>query len=64
MSKDCMSRPEKFKRFNQVVKFTNRYKENASGICGCGKGLNCMTNILALASVRIVGSGTTYPDKG
>lgn len=33
----AMSHPEKFKRFNQVVKFTNRYKENASGICGCGK---------------------------
>lgn len=33
----AMSHPEKFKRFNQVVKFTDRYKENASGICGCGK---------------------------
>ena len=31
----AMRHSEKFKRFNQVVKCTNRYKENASGICGC-----------------------------
>lgn len=32
----AMSHPEMFVQFNKVVKFTNRYKKDASGVCDCG----------------------------
>lgn len=33
----CLAHPEKFVRFNKVIKEKNRYKENARGTCGCGE---------------------------
>lgn len=33
----CLEHPEKFVRFNKVVRFTNRYREPAHGTCHCGE---------------------------
>ena len=33
----CLAHPEKFVRFNKVIKEKNRHKENARGTCGCGE---------------------------
>lgn len=32
----CLQTPERFVRFNKVIKFTRRYKTNAHGTCSCG----------------------------
>ncbi len=33
----CMEHPEKFKRYNAVVRYSRRVKEPAHGICFCGE---------------------------
>lgn len=33
----CMQHPEKFVRFNKVVKYTRSYREPAHGKCECGE---------------------------
>ncbi len=33
----CMAHPEKFVRYNKVVEYRRRYKENARGTCHCGE---------------------------
>ncbi len=33
----CLTHPEKFVRFNKVVKYEHTYIQNAFGVCGCGK---------------------------
>lgn len=33
----CMEHPERFKRWNKVIKNSQRVKINASGICSCGE---------------------------
>ena len=33
----CMAHPEKFKRWNKVVKHEYSYRENNSGTCECGE---------------------------
>ena len=32
----CMAHPEKFERYNKVVCRKWRYRQNATGTCGCG----------------------------
>jgi len=34
--KFCMEHPEKFERFNKIVRLEFRARDNASGICECG----------------------------
>ena len=33
----CMDHPEKFKRWNEVVKYSRRYRVPAKGTCSCGQ---------------------------
>lgn len=33
----CLAHPEKFVRFNKVIKEKHRYKKHAQGTCGCGE---------------------------
>lgn len=61
--KFAMNHPEKFERYNEVVKFTGEYKADASGVCECGEKLSYSTNIWGLVNAHIVDSGTTYLDK-
>ena len=35
--KYCMEHPEKFKRYNEVVKYSQRYRAPAYGTCDCGE---------------------------
>lgn len=35
----CLEHPEKFVRFNKVIKRTHSYTENARGICECGNSV-------------------------
>ena len=37
--KFCMAHPEKFKRFNKVVRCEQRAKNNATGTCACGQSI-------------------------
>lgn len=33
---NCLANPERYKRYNKVVKYTRRFKEPAHGQCDCG----------------------------
>lgn len=33
----ALEHPEKFTRYNKVVRYTRRYKTNATGVCACGQ---------------------------
>ncbi len=37
--KFCLAHPEKFDRFNEVVEYRRRIREDARGICSCGEDL-------------------------
>lgn len=32
----CLEHPEKFERFNKIIKYTRQVRDNAHGICICG----------------------------
>ena len=32
----CLEHPEKFERFNKIIKYTRQARDNAHGICICG----------------------------
>lgn len=32
----CMEHPERFERFNRVIRYEHRVRENAHGTCSCG----------------------------
>lgn len=32
----CMEHPERFERFNRVVRYERRVRDNATGTCSCG----------------------------
>lgn len=42
----CLAHPEKFARYNQIVKRKRIYKEYASGICDCGKRIELYNQYL------------------
>ena len=42
----CLEHPERFDRFNKVVKRVNRYKENARGTCKCGNEIELWNEYL------------------
>ena len=33
----CLKHPEKFKRYNKVVRYTRKFREPAHGTCSCGR---------------------------
>ena len=42
----CMKHPEKFERFNKVIKRKWSYRENNSGICNCGNRIELYNGYL------------------
>lgn len=36
----CMNNPDKFVRFNKIIKYTNWYTQPAHGTCSCGCDVN------------------------
>lgn len=42
----CMANPEKFVRFNKVIKTRHRYMADASGTCNCGETIPLMNEYM------------------
>ena len=57
--KFCLAHPEKFDRFNEVVEYRRRIREDARGICSWEKIWSCGTNTTGPASARTADDGTT-----
>lgn len=42
----CLAHPSEFERYNKVVEYKQRYKENNSGTCDCGKQIELFNQYL------------------
>ena len=42
----CLANPQKFNRFNKVVRFSNTYTEPASGVCECGERVSLVNEYM------------------
>ena len=42
----CIEHPERFERFNKVIKRTSHYRENNSGVCECGETIELWNEYL------------------